>query len=696
MKKLLLCTFAALMTASMSAQKFTMNGNSVKAKQSSAYFKANESKPAKQNVAVGKAYKDLFVGQVNLTGAKNLKAVERNFRANASRRAGEVQPEYTGTATMSGNGTSPWTMLTGTSTDGALLINNVIPNPYPDSFENGLTVEYTYTDGVITIAKQKMFSSSSWVAFLQSNAADGAIVLNVNEDGSITVPDGEVIYYMAYSDESGAESLGYISRAQKITYLLPGQVVAPQVSYEPASLLLNAHISTTGYSYNNNLTIVSPYVELPFTNLTTDIADSWLWTDTLLVTEPIVSTFTERDLKLPVIGGSQYSTPVLAGSNEGAASEPYQWGVPSDGSALAYMFAGDMASSFEFSDGSSPLMTKAHPAVDFAYYSFLGTPDVNSQKYSIHNMIFYQGKPASPLYFTGVNMVVRDFIVTEGQTFTLKCKIVKATRSESGSLTLGDVIAEADVNPEVTQIGTYNYYFLDWDEFYVEDEDGLSTTLDYLMIDDEFAIILEGWDNGTFTAIPYGEYNYNDLSQINTYAQDTGDETIYKYTIGNMLVGFKNAIYGYLYTEDSKDITIPVEGGQAAIKVHPMLSNLDADESGSKTRLFLDETVADNKIPEWLSVGFANEDYDETYTYDLVFQADALPAGVEGRQATITFWQEGARLEVTVTQGTVTGINVTTKTVKTSNTPAYNLAGQRVNKNFKGLVVKDGAKFLNK
>jgi hypothetical protein len=216
------------------------------------------------------------------------------------------------------------------------------------------------------------------------------------------------------------------------------------------------------------------------------------------------------------------------------------------------------------------------------------------------------------------------------------------------------------------------------------------------MIDDEFAIILEGWDNGTFTAIPYGEYNYNDLSQINTYAQDTGDETIYKYTIGNMLVGFKNAIYGYLYTEDSKDITIPVEGGQAAIKVHPMLSNIDADENGSKTRLQLDQTVAGNEIPEWLTCGFANEDYDETYTFDLVFQADALPAGVEGRQATITFMQEGARLEVTVTQGTVTGINVTTKTVKTSNSPAYNLAGQRVNKDFKGLVVKDGVKFMNK
>ena len=58
--------------------------------------------------------------------------------------------------------------------------------------------------------------------------------------------------------------------------------------------------------------------------------------------------------------------------------------------------------------------------------------------------------------------------------------------------------------------------------------------------------------------------------------------------------------------------------------------------------------------------------------------------------------QEGAKLEVTVTQGKATGVNVTTKTVKTSNAAMFNLAGQRVNKNFKGLVVKDGQKFMNK
>jgi hypothetical protein len=221
----------------------------------------------------------------------------------------------------------------------------------------------------------------------------------------------------------------------------------------------------------------------------------------------------------------------------------------------------------------------------------------------------------------------------------------------------------------------------------------------YLLLDEEFALVFEGWNNGTFSGNPLVFNSVSAGGFSNTYAilpdQETYVRSGWSGTF-DVFAGFQNAVYGYLYTEDSKDITIPVEGGQASIKVHPMYSNTNADENGSKTRLFLDQTVADNDIPEWLQIGFANEDYDETYTFDLVFQADALPAGVEGRQATITFMQEGARLEVTVTQGTVTGINVTTKTVKTSNTPAYNLAGQRVNKDFKGLVVKDGVKFLNK
>jgi hypothetical protein len=79
----------------------------------------------------------------------------------------------------------------------------------------------------------------------------------------------------------------------------------------------------------------------------------------------------------------------------------------------------------------------------------------------------------------------------------------------------------------------------------------------------------------------------------------------------------------------------------------------------------------------------------------MVFAADALPEGVTGREAHLKFEQWGAKLEVNVTQGEATGISVTVKKVE-NNTPAYNLAGRRVNSGYKGLVIKNGRKFMNK
>ena len=67
----------------------------------------------------------------------------------------------------------------------------------------------------------------------------------------------------------------------------------------------------------------------------------------------------------------------------------------------------------------------------------------------------------------------------------------------------------------------------------------------------------------------------------------------------------------------------------------------------------------------------------------------------EDRSCTLVLYQEGARLIVTVSQGGGSGIN-TVVTKIDNNAPAYNVAGQRVNNNFKGLVVKDGKKYMNK
>ena len=52
-------------------------------------------------------------------------------------------------------------------------------------------------------------------------------------------------------------------------------------------------------------------------------------------------------------------------------------------------------------------------------------------------------------------------------------------------------------------------------------------------------------------------------------------------------------------------------------------------------------------------------------------------------------------MEAYYAEGGETGVKAV-KTVQNSNAAIYNLAGQKVNNDFKGIVVKDGKKFVNK
>ena len=53
-------------------------------------------------------------------------------------------------------------------------------------------------------------------------------------------------------------------------------------------------------------------------------------------------------------------------------------------------------------------------------------------------------------------------------------------------------------------------------------------------------------------------------------------------------------------------------------------------------------------------------------------------------------------MTVTVTQDTTTGINSVDATTSLKNRHAFNIAGQRVAKDYKGLVIKNGKKYLVK
>ena len=279
---------------------------------------------------------------------------------------------------------------------------------------------------------------------------------------------------------------------------------------------------------------------------------------------------------------------------------------------------------------------------------------------------------------------------------------MQVSRNNSGTLELGDVIAEADLDLENCFIGE-GYGSLAWTSFYKEDELGMTQTIDHLFMTEEFAIVIDGWDNGTFSAMPYGEYYGNENTTMNTFGKDTGDDKIYRYAEGKMYVGFLDAAYGYMMTADDTNITIPADGGEAKINVGPMLYYFN-DNGEAITGIWLDEDAGSDEIPEWLQVSYTepvqigvDEDGDPVYdpSFDLIFAAQALPAGTTSRSCHLIFYQPGAQLEVNVSQEGTSGISTVVKKTVT-NGPAYNLNGQRVNANYKGIVVKDGAKVIKK
>ncbi|MBR1485360.1 MAG: hypothetical protein IJ612_06680 [Prevotella sp.] len=606
-----------------------------------------------------------------------------------------------------------WTMKQGVLNENGQKLDVFVdmipePNSFVSLYPNGIPVEYTQTGSTILVEPQVIATTDNYYIILASGIAeDGVIALTVNSDGSLNTEKGEEIFIGAWETEKFDPTYdtyaGYYSIVENVKYVKEGQTITPEVEYEPEGMYLHAHYSPSFYGYQANYSIVPADGQVSFKNYTSDPVDTWSWSISTAETEidPVieVASGSERDFSFVTEAGQTYLPAVLKGLNSGNASDPYQWGLMGIDEETgepnyeeAYLFAGEAGGSFAMSDGTYSIITKANPDFSVAYYGFLGTPDVNTSQYSLSSLVLYQGKPSVPLYIEGVNYLVRDFVAKDN--FTLKCKLVKATRTAAGALTLGDVIAEADINIGDVWMGESTVAQLNWTEFYVEDEWGMSVTLDHLFIEDEFAVVIEGWDNGTFTANPYGEYDYNLNGLTSTFIKQTGDDAVYRFSslYSRQLIGFTEAAYGYLLTEDDTNILLPAGGGQASIKVKPMLFSSDEETGERTTRLWLED---DSELPEWLDCGFANEQYGDEGdgTFELVFQADALPAGVDSREVELVFFQEGARLKVTVKQSP-NGDGIATATAQpATDSKYYRLNGQQALTK-KGIVVGKNRKFF--
>ena len=611
---------------------------------------------------------------------------------------------------------------------------DMFANLYPD----GIDVEYEQEGSTITVKPQVIASyeddeeGTVYVMLFSGTSDDGSIVLTEEEYGLATIKD-ESIVLGAWSTEEFDPTFesylgGYVYMENVKYRLADAPIEAPSdVSCEPEELVLFAGLGLSGYGYNDNLAIIGAYAPTHFHNNTMDIATGFEWSVTEYNDEDNETTITgnKRNFSLYAKGGCVYENLSLVGINETVASEPFVWGTGqtlTDEGAARYenlrAYAGRGASFFSYGDGTYATMTRQNPDGDLTFYTNWATPDLY-ERTSMSTIYSYQGKPSAPLFLTGVTLPLLKFEAKED--FNLHIKIYKCQRSSSGRITLGDIIAEGDATTDnVNAEYDAGLTAVEFTELYVEDEFGMSETVDYLFIEDEFIIAIEGWDNGTFSGV-LGSQGI-DVSKVpSTYFTQTGEEEgrLHYYTswFPQLFIGLIDATYGYLYTEDDTDLLFAKDGGSSSIHVDPMYYNKDEETEEPTYSLELESIIVDGdeaeELPEWLTVEVANEDYTtatatdeegEEYEYfvngidyDLVFNVEALPEGIENRSCKIVFFQTGARLTVTVTQDIdPDGIHTVVEKTPVKNSRAYNVAGQQVGKNYKGIVVKNGKKALVK
>ena len=712
MKKFLLVAAAALMVVSASAQLSRKPAGSKTMVRQNALPTAT----FKKYMEVGQNMNPSVLHEQKMMSKHLTKENLNNVTLTAASKfkAPAIQTTYNATGyEIKSDSLMEWTMSAATlkSEEGNVdVLVDVIPNEL--GFEDGIPVEYSISGNTITIQPQLIAFSeknSLYVYIEDGTSSSGVITLKISDDGVIS--GSYSIMYAAYSDEARENYLGYYTWAKGITYKYPGQkAVAPTVDFQPNSLVLYAGIGLSGYSYNSNLVMMGAYAPVNFRNATTDQATAWDWSVEKLTEEGSdVIRGTEKDFTLNTIGGETYTNFSLVGINEDAKSDSVKWGV---GNCLGsdntirytdlYAYAGNVASSFYFTDGTYATMTAQNPDGDLTFYTNWATPDKASN--SMSKIYVYEGKPSTPIYFEGVTLPMVGFQPSDSIPFNLHIAIRKCVRNpQTGKVALGDIIAESDatienVNSEYSSSGLNAVEFKG---FYVEDEFGMSTELDYLFVEDEFLIEIDGWDNGSFTGV-LGSQDITPANALSSTWFEMSDEpgSVYSYTTWKtaLFVGLLDAAYGYLYTTDDTNLNIAPEGGQASIHVDPMLRSVDEDENPSY-RLFVESINVDGEeveeVPEWLLVGVANQDYEKGNEYDLVFEAEALPSEVAGRSVAITFFQEGAQLKVTVSQGETAGVQTVVSSSKAANSKMFDLSGRQVSGK-KGLIVRDGKKYIVK
>ena len=210
-------------------------------------------------------------------------------------------------------------------------------------------------------------------------------------------------------------------------------------------------------------------------------------------------------------------------------------------------------------------------------------------------------------------------------------------------------------------------------------------------------IVLEGDFYVQFTNFNESGCKFGFMSDYTTpggttlYTWDGEFTTLWSDGGANMLINFDAYWPTIMYGGGSDVLVAPVEGGYA----------MDVNENGEFAAVALYSTVLDFEnwgeveAPEWIEV-LLDESVLSTNGYVAAqFTAAPLPAGETGRTGIVTVDADGFKLDIVIKQGDggpATGVENVVAPVFNGKT--FNLLGVEVDENYKGIVIKNGQKFI--
>lgn len=314
-------------------------------------------------------------------------------------------------------------------------------------------------------------------------------------------------------------------------------------------------------------------------------------------------------------------------------------------------------------------------------------------------------KGNSPYALRGVQTHIREIALI---TSPVKCTIYKVKLNENDVLTeVLDTLATQTINPADFQAAGTSRYFLCFDKL-VDYKTG-KVVEGYTIKDDILVTITLANDKDVTSCM--GLY-YNGVVDnykshvVVVFAEETGStlasayknlyQTSLNWTSGtktrSLNIGLLGSYEYVLGTENEFEAT--VDGG---VKTFELKSSVPYADSFGFSKNWTATQADGSALPEWVSVAAVDTYESDIYMGTTKVTVTATPNTGYARECDVVLSFLGADYTIHVAQAAmITSINDVEVEVVDENAPVYNMQGQLVGRDAKGLLIKNGKKVLVK